>query len=345
MTRTMSISTTLLLLFLAAASATEFCFYRNAYRDGRINRFDCSIPSGSKFKIIWKLLPPLGRRSLGDSNTDHDHRGLRSLEDNDSHDQRGRRLSHQELSFTIAFENNAGGSLSKTWSSSDLDGIGRMEEHDIGSPHDGLMYFVIQCDDDDGPLCDNGFIVSFVIVECGCADDEFEVEGTPCRVFQSPGGLVQGADVGCWPRPDPPTPGSAPSPTPCFSGEVEKHLELFSTADGGGVTLPFVHQATVGHMFFSPLRLVCIGVSSKVSICHHRDAQGLITYASVALELVEIARKHHAMVQMLVYGLLFVVTGVCWCVELILGPRLGVLFMLVLGLYKYNKRAANPKKG
>jgi hypothetical protein len=104
---------------------------------------------------------------------------------------------------------------------------------------------------------------------------------------------------------------------------VQSHQQehvMFRSGHGDGWSVPWLNQATVLHLWLSPLRLTCQFVSGK----HCRDLQddGMLTFVAFGFKVVAWAESQHIILQMAVLCAILLVTGIFYGIEMLLETTL-----------------------
>jgi len=97
-----------------------------------------------------------------------------------------------------------------------------------------------------------------------------------------------------------------------------------------------ISQRVMVHMFLSPLRMYCLGLSSE--LCHTYDDDGLPPWVALGLKLADWGNTQHVLVQLFGLVLFFLVLAPFVLIEDLAGPELGPIMLLIsilsLILYK-----------
>jgi hypothetical protein len=106
---------------------------------------------------------------------------------------------------------------------------------------------------------------------------------------------------------------------------------------GDAWTVPHLHQADVAHMWLSPMRMWCLGITSKM--CDRHDEDGKHPYVALGLHLVAAMDTKSFVAQFIVIALALLVVGIFSAVEACFGASYGPLALLfvfsaVIPLYK-----------
>lgn len=105
-------------------------------------------------------------------------------------------------------------------------------------------------------------------------------------------------------------------------------------------SLPQLSQHGYVHMGLSPMRLLCMGVSS--SYCTTYNEEGIPFYAALSIDLNLWANEQGAAVQALAFTGIFLLTGASLAAETVFGPSLAPLAIFILaGLLLWRKRASS----
>jgi len=111
--------------------------------------------------------------------------------------------------------------------------------------------------------------------------------------------------------------------------------------------LPFLgmSQHDYVHCGLAPLRLLCMGVSSRY--CTSYDHNGMPWYAALAVDANEWIfdrQPHHARVRAVALGIITLLTGICLVLECIFGPSLAPLAVCSMALGRYYYRRCCQKQ-
>jgi hypothetical protein len=115
---------------------------------------------------------------------------------------------------------------------------------------------------------------------------------------------------------------------------------MFRSGHGDGCSVPWLNQATVLHLWLSPLRLTCQFVSGKH--CHDLQDDGMLTFVSIGFKVVAWAESQHVILQMAVLIAILLVTGIFYGIEMLLETTLRtsvvgavILAVLLFGRARY----------
>jgi len=105
-----------------------------------------------------------------------------------------------------------------------------------------------------------------------------------------------------------------------------------------GFTLMSQHKFV--HMSLSPLRMACLGISSR--FCQHDETTtGMPSYISATLAVQQYSEGHHIYVQMAVWATWIVLSGVCMAVETAFGAAAAPAVIAFLAGLFFVARAMN----
>jgi len=130
--------------------------------------------------------------------------------------------------------------------------------------------------------------------------------------------------------------------------KVSSYVSLIKQQEHTAAIMPttsLLSQHEVVHMMLSPFRMVCLGVSS--SLCNKYNRDGMPYYVSFGIQLTQWVQDQHEVVGSLVMVMIFLLTGVCRMVELVMGPALGAIVILssLVALFYYRiVRRTMPQK-
>jgi hypothetical protein len=99
----------------------------------------------------------------------------------------------------------------------------------------------------------------------------------------------------------------------------------------GGISTGMSQQDYV-HMGLSPLRLVCMGISSRLCAETKNNEYGMPYYAAFAVQVNQWAHSQNIFVQTLVLLAVPILTGICLLLENTFGPSWAPLAVLLIGV-------------
>merc|ERR1711862_310519 len=109
---------------------------------------------------------------------------------------------------------------------------------------------------------------------------------------------------------------------------MQDHAVEYAELSNGNVKIPFFTQQTACHMGMSPMRMLCMGVSS--SFCEVHDEDGLMPWVRLGQVLLEWGMGFNVFIQALLCGLYVVVLAGFNVVELVFGATLSPLILATL---------------
>ena len=116
-----------------------------------------------------------------------------------------------------------------------------------------------------------------------------------------------------------------------LQNDAREHIELGEN----GFTVK-ISQRVMVHMFLSPLRMYCLGVSAE--FCEDYNEDGLPPYVDFGLKLADWGIRQNVFTQLLCLLVFFAVLGPVVLVEDLAGPELGPIMLIItiisLILYK-----------
>ena len=122
--------------------------------------------------------------------------------------------------------------------------------------------------------------------------------------------------------------------TSCYVSLVSNAQKIQDTTQ---TELPLISQHDLAHIMLSPIRMVCLGVSS--SVCQsHNQKNGLANFVELGIALVDFyVEFQHSWLQVLLSAFFLVVFGPLYVLECTVGPKLAAI-SLVVGLMAITRR-------
>jgi len=112
---------------------------------------------------------------------------------------------------------------------------------------------------------------------------------------------------------------------------LQAHANEYVEVDGFFAVLGLSQHLHI-HMGLSPLRLLCMGVSSSFCDNAHDNEEGMPSYVNFALRLQKFIHSESGLLQLLALLFISAVTGSCLVAESLFGPIYAPTTLLLLGL-------------
>ena len=124
------------------------------------------------------------------------------------------------------------------------------------------------------------------------------------------------------------------------------YISLSKSVDYFGGAMGVMSHQTYVHWMLAPFRLLCMGVSP--SICNASlDEHGIPHYISFGMALHKLVQKQNSFVQMIFFGIVTMLCGICLLIETVFGASVGpitFLFLTITGVIVW-KMAKNGYRG
>ena len=110
-----------------------------------------------------------------------------------------------------------------------------------------------------------------------------------------------------------------------------EHYEL---GFGSGIKLNFVSHQTLAHLYLTPFRMVCLGVSSQ--LCQAHDVEGIPYYISVGMKILQWVGAQHMMVQLIFFLISMPIFATLLAMEMMFGSYAALLAIYGIVLVSKN---------